>query len=119
MGDTSTYWGAYRAQLGHPEPFTIRFVEIGNEDSLSDGKASYGAYRFRMFYEAISAKYPEITLIASYYDVGPVTPPYNASGDFHEYAVPKQMASQFGFFDNYTSAHPLLLGEYAVIEYDQ
>jgi alpha-N-arabinofuranosidase len=50
--------------------------------------------------------------------VGKVTPPFDASGDFHEYAVPLQMSSQFGYFDNYTSAHPLFLGEYAVIEYD-
>lgn len=55
---------------------------------------------------------------ASFYDVGPVTPPYDASGDFHEYAVPLQMSSQFGYFDNYTDDHPLLLGEFAVIEYD-
>ena len=117
MGDTSTTWGAYRVQLGYPEPFPINFVEVGNEDSLSDGKTTYGEYRFAAFYDAIHAAYPDITIIASYYDVGPVTPPYNASGDFHEYAVPDQMASQFGYFDNYTDANPLLLGEYAVIEY--
>ena len=46
------------------------------------------------------------------------TPPYEASGDFHEYAVPLQMSSQFGYFDNYTNEHPLFLGEYAIIEYD-
>ena len=50
MGDTSTKWGAYRAQLGYPEPFAIQFVEVGNEDSLNDGKTTYGNYRFQMFY---------------------------------------------------------------------
>lgn len=118
MGDTSTQWGAYRAQLGYPEPFTINFVEVGNEDSLSNGKHTYGLYRFPMFYKAIKAAYPHMTIISSYYDVGPVTPPFDASGDFHEYAAPVQMSSQFGYFDNYTDAHPLLLGEYAVVTYD-
>lgn len=58
-------------------------------------------------------------IIASYYDVDGATPPFDAAGDFHEYAIPDQMAAQFGYFDNYTSEHPLLLGEYAVIEYNQ
>ncbi|KAI0477054.1 glycoside hydrolase [Xylariaceae sp. FL0804] len=119
IGDTSTKWGAYRAQLGHPEPFAVKFVEVGNEDSLNDGKDSYGDYRFATFYKAIKAAYPEITVMSSYYDVGPVTPLFDAAGDFHEYALPVGMSSQFGYFDNYTAAHPLLLGEYAVIEYDQ
>ncbi len=59
-----------------------------------------------------------MTWQASFYDVAGAAPPANAAGDFHEYAVPLQMSSQFGYFDNYTSEHPLLLGEYAVIEYD-
>lgn len=29
------------------------------------------------------------------------------------------MSTQFSYFDNYTSAHPVLIGEYAVVEYDQ
>lgn len=119
-GDTSTTWGSYRAELGHPEPFTVNIVEIGNEDSLSDGKATYGAYRFSMFYHAIKDKYPGMRIISSYYDVDESTgePPFGATGDFHEYAIPRQMADQFGYFDNYTRGHPLFLGEYAVIEYD-
>lgn len=120
-GDTSTQWGSYRAQLGHPEPFTVNFVEVGNEDSLSDGKDTYGAYRFEMFYHAIKDAYPNMTIISSYYDVDESTgePPFGATGDFHEYAIPVQMSSQFGYFDNYTRGHPLFLGEYAVVEYDQ
>ena len=118
MGDTSTKWGSYRAQLGHPAPFPIRFVEVGNEDSLNDGAKTYRKYRFAAFYKAIKAAYPDMTIISSYYDVGPVTPPFEASGDFHEYAAPVQMSSQFGYFDNYTSAHPILIGEYAVVTYD-
>lgn len=119
MGDTSTKWGSYRAVLGYPEPFEINYVEVGNEDSLSGGAPTYKAYRFAAFYEAIHAKYPHINIMASYVDVDGVYPPFhNTSGDFHEYALPEQMSSQFGYFDNYTDAHPLLIGEYAVTEYD-
>lgn len=119
MGDTSTQWGAERAKLGYPEPFEINFVEVGNEDSLGDGMESYAAYRFAAFYHAIHDAYPNINIMASYYDVGPVHPPFpHTSGDFHEYGVPLDFSSQFNYFDNYTAAHPLLLGEYAVIQYD-
>jgi alpha-L-arabinofuranosidase len=94
---------------------------------LNGGGPTYGEYRFNAFFDAITAAYPNLTIISSFYDVDDFgepgqpkgTPPFNASGDFHEYAIPVQMSSQFGFFDNYTSAHPLLLGEYAVVEYDQ
>lgn len=118
MGGANTTWGAKREALGYG-PFEINFVEVGNEDSLNGGAPTYTAYRFDAFYDAITAAYPNMTIIASFYDVDGATPPFNASGDFHEYAIPVQMSSQFGFFDNYTSAHPLLLGEYAVVEYDQ
>ncbi|KAF2717277.1 glycoside hydrolase family 51 protein [Polychaeton citri CBS 116435] len=117
-GDTSTSWGSLRAQLGHPEPFSVNFVEVGNEDSLNGGKDSYDAYRFQAFYDAISQAYPEIVIIASYYDVGGPTPPGEAGGDFHQYSPPVQMSSQFGYFDNYTSEHPVLIGEYAVVQFD-
>ncbi|EMC95118.1 glycoside hydrolase family 51 protein [Baudoinia panamericana UAMH 10762] len=118
MGDASTTWGALRESLGYG-PFQINFVEIGNEDSLLVGSAAtYSAYRFQAFYDAVSAAYPNITIIASYYDVNGVTPPDNAAGDIHNYELASQFARQFTLFDNYTSAHPILLGEYAVIAYD-
>ena len=60
MGDTSTTWGSRRASLGYPEPFEIHFVEVGNEDSLSDGAPTYSAYRFEAFYNAISKAYPNM-----------------------------------------------------------
>jgi alpha-L-arabinofuranosidase len=71
-----------------------------------------------MFYNAITEKYPNITIFASAYDIDGATPPFNAGGDFHEYALPVTMSSQFTYFDNYTSAHPIMIGEYAVVEYD-
>jgi alpha-N-arabinofuranosidase len=63
-GDASTTWGARRAKDGHPAPFKLRYVEIGNEDWLNNGKRTY-AGRFAMFYDAIKQKHPEITVISS------------------------------------------------------
>jgi alpha-N-arabinofuranosidase len=63
-GSTSTTWGARRARDGHPRPFPLRYVEIGNEDWLNNGTASYDS-RFTMFYDAIKAKYPSIQIIST------------------------------------------------------
>ena len=62
-GDGSTKWGAERAKDGHPEPFKLTYVEIGNEDNF-DHSGSYEG-RYAQFYKAIKAKYPELQLIAT------------------------------------------------------
>ena len=62
-GSTATKWGAVRAQNGHPEPFKLTYVEIGNEDWF-DRSGSYDG-RFTQFFKAIKAKYPELQLIAT------------------------------------------------------
>ena len=62
-GDTSTKWGAVRAKLGHPAPFPLHYVEIGNEDWF-DRSGSYEG-RFAQFDKAIKAKYPNLQTIAT------------------------------------------------------
>jgi alpha-L-arabinofuranosidase len=62
-GDVHTKWGAVRARDGHPEPFHLTYVEIGNEDWF-DRTGSYDA-RYAQFYKAIKAKYPDLQLIAT------------------------------------------------------
>jgi alpha-N-arabinofuranosidase len=62
-GSADTKWGALRAQGGHPEPFKLTYVEIGNEDWL-DKSNSYEE-RYAPFYKAIKAKYPGLQLIAT------------------------------------------------------
>src|SRR5271154_3919509 len=62
-GDASTKWGAVRAKLGHPAPFPVKYVEIGNEDWF-DRSGSYEG-RYAQFYKAIKAKYPQLELIAT------------------------------------------------------
>jgi alpha-N-arabinofuranosidase len=66
-GAATTEWGAKRAKDGHPAPFKLTYVEIGNEDFLNRGQASYRGPegRFAMFYNAIKAKYPNIQVIAT------------------------------------------------------
>ncbi len=62
-GSTDTEWGAKRAKDGHPEPFKLTYVEIGNEDQF-DKSGSYDE-RYAQFYHAIKAKYPDLQLIAT------------------------------------------------------
>lgn len=62
-GDASTKWGAVRAKNGHPAPFPLHYIEIGNEDWF-DKSGSYDA-RFAQFAKALHAKYPQYKLIAT------------------------------------------------------
>ena len=62
-GGPDTKWGAQRVRDGHPEPFPLHYVEIGNEDFF-DESGSY-AGRYKKFYEAIKAKYPQLQLIST------------------------------------------------------
>ena len=63
-GGANTEWGARRAKDGHPAPFKLRYVEIGNEDFFDREKGSYDA-RYTVFHDAIKKKYPELLLIDS------------------------------------------------------
>jgi alpha-N-arabinofuranosidase len=63
IGDTNTFWGARRAKDGHPAPFALNYVEIGNEDGFDKSHSYEG--RFAQFHDAIKAKYPQLKLISS------------------------------------------------------
>lgn len=60
IGDTTTFWGKKRADNGHPAPFPLQYVEIGNENIGSRYAANY-----RRFHAAIKEKYPQITPICA------------------------------------------------------
>lgn len=60
-GPATSRWGALRAQAGHPEPFGLKYIEVGNED----GNNALYNQRYMLFYNAIKAKYPEIQVIAN------------------------------------------------------
>ncbi len=71
-GDTSTYWGKLRADMGHPEPFNMKYLGIGNEQWGPEYFA-----RYEIFAETISEKHPEIILVS--------TPGPFPDGDMFEY----------------------------------
>lgn len=65
-GDTTSYWGSKRAQYGHPQPYKIKYIEIGNEEVINaDDAAQYDHYteRFSILYKAIHDKNPAIQLV--------------------------------------------------------
>ncbi|KAH7409317.1 glycoside hydrolase superfamily [Cadophora sp. MPI-SDFR-AT-0126] len=112
-GDTTTTWGARRASLGFPTPFKIDHIEIGNEDYLGGGTASYNSYRFKAFYDRIRAKYPDIALISSIFP--PPVPGPNTWVDLHFYYNQDTFASLYDRFDNSNRSLPIIVGEYACI----
>lgn len=59
-GDASTEWGAKRAAMGHPKPFNLEYIGIGNENS---GEAFWE--RFDIIYKAVKEKYPNIHVIST------------------------------------------------------
>ncbi len=107
--------GALRASYGYPTPFTLNYVEIGNEDNLYDSTHSYARYRFAEFYNAISPVYPHITIISSTGDLTAVGP--GSATDFHIYTRPDYFVySGFSKFDNANRTHKVLIGEYANVQ---
>lgn len=118
-GSTSTTWGKVRAEMGHPEPFNLKFIGIGNEQ----WGAEYPA-RLEKFIDAIRAQYPEIKIIGS---SGP-----QAEGkefeylwpemkrlkvdlvDEHYYRSPEWFLNQATRYDSYDRKGPkVFAGEYA------
>lgn len=110
-GDVTTEWGARRAKDGHPEPFKLTYVEIGNEDFLNNGTRTYQGPegRFAMFYNAIKAKYPDIQVIAT---VDPQVP--HDVIDNHHYMSPNAAIRNAHLYDNADRSGPKIFeGEWA------
>ena len=64
-GSTNTTWGALRAKYGHPEPFNLKYVAVGNEHCLGDKRHANYRKVYPKFYKAIKEKYPELIVIAN------------------------------------------------------
>jgi alpha-N-arabinofuranosidase len=96
-GGPDTKWGAERVKDGHPAPFALTYVEIGNEDWL-DRSGSY-AERFPPFFKAIRAKYPNLQLIAT----APVKDIKPDVLDEHYYLRATQFFHDAGHYDPPTS----------------
>ncbi|EKJ69705.1 hypothetical protein FPSE_10119 [Fusarium pseudograminearum CS3096] len=120
-GPVTSKWGKKRAELGHPKPFRLSYVEIGNEDWLAGyptGWNSYKEYRFPMFLEAINKAHPDLTVISSGASIDPVGNknagfdiPAPGIGDYHPYREPDVLVEEFDLFDNNKYGH--IIGEVA------
>jgi alpha-L-arabinofuranosidase len=110
-GSTSTTWGAQRAADGHPAPFALGYVEIGNEDFFDTSGSYDGANgRFAQFYDAIKAAYPSLKVIATM----PVTARTPDVVDEHYYQSPAWMNTHANLFDSVSRRGPkIMVGEWA------
>lgn len=120
-GDVTTTWGAKRAANGHPEPFNLRLVEIGNENyNFDDERSDHYAERYKAFYDAIKSRYPDITLIGNVEAWGTDNPSWRNSFpceivDEHYYRTPGWFESAYNKYDFYDRSRPkVYVGEYAV-----
>jgi len=120
IGDVNTYWGAKRAADGHPAPFKLTYVEIGNEDWF-DRTNSYDG-RFTQFRKAIEAKYPQLTCIstiadAQYPDLKVTSGKKPAVFDEHYYRSSWDMWENASQYDSYDRNGPkIFVGEWATRE---
>jgi alpha-N-arabinofuranosidase len=111
-GSTDTKWGAQRAADGHPAPFHIEYVEIGNEDFLGGARKTYAA-RFAQFYDALKAAYPQFKYIAT----TPVRGRKPDAIDDHYYKTSDQMAALAHKYDKTNRNGPkVFVGEWATRE---
>ena len=112
-GSTDSKWGAERAKDGHPAPFPLHYVEIGNEDWF-DRSNSYDG-RYAQFYKAIKPLHPELKLIATM-PVKSVTPDVL---DEHYYMSAEQSLADAGHYDKADRNGPkIFVGEWATREGD-
>jgi alpha-L-arabinofuranosidase len=110
-GPATSTWGAVRARNGHPAPFHLKFMEIGNENG---GKAY--EERYARFYDAIKAKYSDLRLIANEWSGRPVGRPIEIV-DEHYYSTPEFFIQNAGKYDSYDrTGRKVYVGEYAVTQ---
>lgn len=138
-GGEETEWGRLRVELGHPEPFGLEYLGVGNEqwqteDRESDGekpaqKGNRFYERFELFERRIHEKYPQIKIIGT---VGPTveTPTYESAwkwvrenlarnenfvyaSDEHFYVPPEWLYSHVHMYDAYPREGKVYAGEYA------
>jgi alpha-N-arabinofuranosidase len=111
-GDTSTRWGAERARDGHPAPFPLHYIEIGNEDYL-DKSGSYPA-RYAQFAEALHQRYPQYKLIATDGNSEYETKVHPDISDEHYYKSPADMMDMAHHYDRASRSGPkIFVGEWA------
>jgi alpha-L-arabinofuranosidase len=122
-GPATSTWGRVRAQMGHPRPFGLTHIEVGNEENLPDDFFE----RFTVFRKAIEARYPNITVISNSGpdDSGPTfdrawqlnRDANVAMVDEHYYNSPPWFLENNERYDSYDRNGPkIFLGEYASLD---
>lgn len=125
-GDENSEWGSVRAKMGHPEPFGLEMIGIGNEQWQTEEVDFFE--RYEDFEKAIHERYPDMKLIGS---AGPTvhTPTYDAAWKFyherkektnftyavdeHYYMEPEWFLANTHFYDEYPRDVKVFSGEYA------
>ena len=87
-GDVNTTWGKLRAEMGHPEPFNLKFIAIGNEQWGPE----YPEH-LKPFVDAIRKAYPDMNIIGS---SGP-----NSEGDQFDYLWPEMAKLKVDLVDEH------------------
>lgn len=109
IGDTTTVWGRERARNGHPAPFNLQYVELGNENS---GPAYHERYNY--FYENVKARYPQLTLLSNYGIDGTYDAQTVEMIDPHWYVAPRFFYNNTSLFDSIPRGQwGIYVGEYA------
>ncbi|AKN73355.1 alpha-N-arabinofuranosidase [Streptomyces sp. PBH53] len=119
-GPATSEWGKKRAEMGHPEPFHLTHIEVGNEENLPHEFFA----RFQQFRAAVKAKYPSVQVISN-------SGPDDAGATFdtawklnrdarvdmvdeHYYNSPQWFLQHNDRYDSYDRSGPkVFLGEYA------
>ncbi len=109
VGPADSRWGSLRARMGHPEPFRMKYMEVGNENSGPEYER-----RYQLFCDAIREKYPHMCFIANTHleDQGLEADIV----DEHFYSTAEFFAENIDFYKDYDRSRPgIFLGELAVV----
>lgn len=118
-GGTETPWGSVRSEMGHPKPFNLKYIGVGNEQWGPDY-----IERYKVFEKAIKAKYPKMIIVSGsgpfpegdYFEYGmQELKKLNAEiVDEHYYKSPQWFRENATRYDSYDRKGPkIFAGEYA------
>jgi len=110
IGSKESKWGRLRASMGHPEPFKMTYLEIGNENWGPDYEK-----RYNMIYKKVKELYPQIKTIANEHVEKNGCPAECV--DEHFYNTTEFFAERVNYYDDYDRKGPkIFVGEVAVNE---
>lgn len=125
-GPADSKWGAVRAAAGHPEPFDLKYLGVGNEDAITPEFRE----RFRMIFDVLKTKHPEIVIVGT-------SGPFATGEDYdngwafaretgvplvdeHYYVSPQWFWGNLARYESYDRAGAkVYVGEYAAHDLDK